>query len=98
MQPMQPYKDEKTISAFNNMLERLKRRLNTANDKIIQKTGQWKSQNTIERRKKQNEKTEESIKKYVESVQHVLFVEFQGEREQSRGNLEEMVAESLPTA
>lgn len=29
------YKDEKTISAFNNMLERLKRRLNTANDKII---------------------------------------------------------------
>lgn len=46
------YKDENTISAFNNMLERLKRRLNTANDKIIQKTGQWKSQKHNRTKKK----------------------------------------------
>ena len=29
------YKDENTISVFNNTLERLKRRLSTADDKII---------------------------------------------------------------
>lgn len=46
------YKDENTISVFNNTLERLKRRLSTADDKIIQKTGQWKSQKHNRMKKK----------------------------------------------
>lgn len=93
------YKDENTISAFNNTLEGLKRRLNTADDKTdyLENWSMEITKTVSNKETKQNEKAEESIKKYVESVQHVLFVELQGGREQSRGIFEEMVTESLPT-